>query len=63
VAEGISSVRISEKKMRSEVNPDPANHNREVVVLCLDKGKGVARSWSAAADVLRSGDNNTRRAW
>jgi len=63
VATGVSSVGISEVKLRSEINPDRSTHNREVVVPRLDKGKGIARSPSAPADVSRAGGNVTLSQW
>jgi len=63
VANGVSSVGISEVKLRSEINPDRSTHNREVVVPRLDKGKGIARSPSAPADVSRAGGNVALSQW
>jgi len=57
VSNWVSHVGISEVKLRSEIDPDRSTHNNEVVVPRLDKGKGVARSPSAPADVSRSGGN------
>jgi len=63
VATGVSAVGISEVRLRSEINPDRSTHNREVVVPRLDKGKGIARSPSAPADVSRAGGNVTLSQW
>jgi len=63
VANGVSHVGISEVRLRSEINPDRSTHNREVVVPRLDKGKGIARSPSAPADVSRAGGNVTLSQW
>jgi len=59
VDNGVSGVGISEQKLRSEINPDRSAHTREVVVPCLDKGKGIARSPLAPAGVSRSGGCDT----
>ena len=63
VDKGVSSVGISRRVLRSEIVPDRTIHNREVVVPRLDKGKGVARSPSAPADVSRSGGNDLVGPW
>jgi len=63
LAKGVSSKGLTRVMTRSEVNPNPANHSREVVVPRLDKGKGIARSPSAPADVSRAGGNGTLSAW
>jgi len=63
VDNGVSGVNISEVKLRSELNPDRAIHNREVVLPRLEKGKGVARSPSAPADVSRAGGSGILSAW
>jgi len=59
----VFSVGITRKILRSDVNPDPASHNCEVVVPRLDKGKGVARSPSAPADMLRASGNGILGPW
>ena len=63
VDNGVLGVSISEQKLRSEINPDRSAHTREVVVPRLDKGKGVARSPSAPADVATSCGSDTLRPW
>ena len=63
VDKGVSSVGISRRVLRSEIVPDRTIHNREVVVPHLDKGKGVARSPSAPADVSISGGNDLVGPW
>ena len=60
---GVSSKGITRILQRSEVNPDQANHSREVVIPALDKGKGVARSPSTPADISRVGGNGLLSAW
>jgi len=63
VNNGVSSVGISKVMLRSEINPDRTVHNKEVIVPRLDKGKGIARSPSAPADVSRAGGNVTLSQW
>jgi len=60
---GISGVGITEIKPRSEINPSRADHGREVFLSRPDKGKGIARSPSAPADVSRTGGNVTLSQW
>ena len=63
IQEGVSRVGISRTMNGSDINPDRAAHTREVVVPRLDKGKGIARSPSALANVSRSGGNVSVSHW
>ena len=63
IDKGVCSVGISRRVLRSEIVPDRTIHNGEVVVPRLDKGKGVARSPSAPADVSISGGNDLVGPW
>ena len=63
IEKGVSAAGITCEMQRSEINPDRSIHGREVVVPRLDKGKGVARSPSAPADVSRVGGNGGACPW
>ena len=63
VDNGISGHGITEILQRSDINPGRADHSREVVVPALDKGKGIARSPSAPADVSRVGGKGFLSEW
>ena len=60
---GVSAHGIRRSMLRSDINPDRTVHNKEVRVPRLDKGKAVARSLSAPADVSRAGGNVTLSEW
>jgi len=63
VDKGVSGHGITKVLQRSDINPDRAGHGREVVVPALDKGKGIARSPSAPADVSRVGGMRFLSEW
>ena len=63
VDNNVAGTGITRILQRSEINPDRTIHNKQVVVPRLDKGKGVARSPSAPADISRSGGNETCGPW